>query len=277
MQIYKDMSIGTAKPTKEEMQGIVHHMIDVVSPSEVFSCADYKTMAQKILTSVYGRGMIPIFCGGTGLYLDSVISGNPFSSPASDEKIKNSLIEELNEKGIDHLHKRLTEIDPESAEKIHKNNVKRVIRALEIYLVSGKTKTEWDLESKNFESDYHTVIIGLDYKDRDILYSRCDKRVDIMIEEGLEAEVRALYDKGLICDLTTAGQAIGYKEFVPYFEKKINLDDVIESIKLNTRHYVKRQLTWFKRYENINWVYPDIEKDFESLTDTCLEIINSHL
>lgn len=256
MQIYRHMDIGTAKPTIDEMLGIPHHMIDIVEPYDNFSCADYTLTAKRCIDDIRSRGKIPVLCGGTGLYLDSVLTDNRFAEHTSDSEIRT----ELARFSLDELHVQLQMIDPDSASLIHKNNVKRVIRALEIYRLTGKTKTQWDIESRISDNEYNAVIIGLDYRDRNTLYDRINLRVDLMIESGLVDEVESL-DINKLSE-STAGQAIGYKEVIGYLKNEYSYDEMIEKIKLNTRRYAKRQLTWFRRNKNINWYYnEDFDKE----------------
>ncbi len=257
MQIYRGMDIGTAKPTKEELASIPHHLIDIKNPNENFSCADYQILAKNIIDDIIKRGKTPIFCGGTGLYLDSVLEIPSFSENARDEEYRAYLENLASEKGVDFIHKMLQEIDPESAEAIHKNNVKRVIRALEIYKATGKTKSELDKESKKVLPPYDSCVFFLCAKDRDLLYDRIEKRVDIMINDGLLDEARRLYDGGFLKESYTSYGAIGYKEFIPYFEGVSSLEACIEELKKSTRHYAKRQLTWFSRHENYHKILVD--------------------
>ena len=252
MQIYKEMDVGTAKVTAEEMRGVPHHLVSIVSPHEEFSCADYAAAARKAIEDIASRGKLPVFCGGTGLYLDSVLKNTEFSAAGKDEEYRAYL---ENECSPETLHRMLSEVDPESAAAIHQNNVKRVIRALEIYRVTGKTKTEWDAISRLTESPYDSVIIGLNYRSRETLYSRIDRRVDIMMEEGLLDEVRRLDTPEFRG--STASQAIGYKEILSYFDGGCTLTDAVEAIKQYSRNYAKRQLTWFGKNKDIRWIYPD--------------------
>ncbi len=270
MQIYRYMDIGTAKPTLAEREGIPHHMMDIITPDKDFSCTDYSSLAAEKVKDVVGRGKIPIFCGGTGLYLDSVIRGvrddSAYEDPAFREKMQDIAAGEGNE----HLHAMLREIDPISADAIHPNNVKRVIRALEVYHTSGKTKTELDEISVSRESEYEPLIIGLRCDDRDLLYERINLRVDIMIRDGLLDEVKALLDMGYLDSKTTAGQAIGYKELVGYFRGDKSLDDAIEEIKMSSRRYAKRQMTWFNSKKNVKWISIDDDhqiKTFEEIVN----------
>ena len=272
MQIYRGMTVGTAAVTEEEMQGIPHHLIGFVSPLESFSCADYAEAAGRVIEEIHKRGKLPILCGGTGLYLDTVLKGTRLSEAGKDEEYREELLRLSNEE----LHRRLSEIDPESAAKTHPNNVKRVIRALEIYHVTGKTKTQWDNESRTEGSVYDAKIIGLDFRDREKLYERINRRVDMMLENGLEAEVKSLDCAEFRC--STAGQAIGYKEMLRYLDGHITLSEAAEDIKKASRNYAKRQLTWFRANPNIGMIYPDEcpeNKDkFEFIVNSAINIIN---
>lgn len=252
MQIYKGMDIGTAKVTEEEKRGVQHHLVDAVSPESSFSCADYSALAKAKIEEISARGSVPIFCGGTGLYLDSVLKNTEFSAAGKDDAYRNMLETEYTPS---ELHGILAEVDPESAAAIHENNVKRVIRALEIYHVTGKTKTEWDKLSRIAESPYSATVIGLDYRSRETLYSRIDKRVDLMMVAGLADEVKALDSPGFRA--STASQAIGYKEMLEYFDGRFTYDEAVAAIKQYSRNYAKRQLTWFSRNKDVNWIYPD--------------------
>ena len=267
MQIYRDMNIGTAKPSLDERRGIPHHLFDVSSPEDEFSCADYKTLAEKAIKDVAKRGKTPIFCGGTGLYLSSVLRGGDLSP-----NIPAGIRERLEMRSPDENWDELLSVDPEAAALTHKNNVKRVIRALEIYHGTGKTKTEWDKLSLEVEPPYDALIFGLDYKNRDILYERINKRVDIMMNEGLEAEVRSIAPHlG-----KTASQAIGYKELLMYINGELPYGDAVELLKKNTRNYAKRQLTWFRRDPNVIWSYPD-EDSSDDIFENIVNIAKKHL
>ena len=239
MQIYRGMDIGTAKPTREEMAEVVHHMIDVADPCDNYSCADYSHEASRILADILSRGKTPIFCGGTGLYLESVLYEGAYSSPEADEALR----EKLWAKTAEENHAELMKVDPEAAAAIHPNNRKRVIRALEIYLVSGKTKTEWDKENTRGTLKEGAEIYVLTASDREALYKRIDTRVDLMLEAGLLDEVKRL----ALDPATTAGQAIGYKELNGYFAGQATLDEAVDKIKQASRNYAKRQLTWWER------------------------------
>ncbi|MBR5452880.1 MAG: tRNA (adenosine(37)-N6)-dimethylallyltransferase MiaA [Clostridia bacterium] len=258
MQIYRGMDIGTAKATPEE-QGIVpHHMTDIIDPSVSYSCADYARDASAAIDDIISRGKLPVICGGTGLYLNALLFGSGTADMEFDEGYRASLeaIAEA-EGGRDELFRMLTEIDSAAAESIHKNNVKRVIRALEINHSAGITKAEWDRRSLDREKKYDTVIIGLNYRSREELYRRIEERVDIMIEDGLIAETERLFKAGMLDESYTASQAIGYKEILPYVKGECSLETAAEELKKATRRYAKRQLTWFCANEEINWIYPD--------------------
>lgn len=272
MQIYRGLDIGTAKPTKAEQAEVRHHMIDICEPTENFSAAEFAERAHKVIADVQSRGKKAVLCGGTGLYLDTVLGRLDFGEIESDEKLRGELIAFAEKNGADALHERLREIDQQAAEKIHKNNVRRVARAIEIYELTGKTKTEHDRAAIS-DSPYESLIIGLDYDDREVLYNRINRRVDAMIEAGLEGEVRSLVSRGLLSAESTAGQAIGYKEMLGYIAGDCSLGDAVEKIKLGTRRYAKRQLTWLRRNPSINWLYPDRLCDFQSLVGEAEKII----
>ena len=246
MQIYRGMDIGTAKASVAEQQGVPHHLLDVAEITEGFSAGRFMELAKEKIAEIHGRGKTPIICGGTGLYIELLLTGKQLSENTADEKLREELLQFANEQGNDALHARLAELDPKSAENIHPNNVKRVVRALEIALTTGSTKSEADEKSREGENPYDPTIIRLTYADREELYQKINLRVRRMFEEGLENEVRTLCAKGLR-ETPTASQAIGYKEFYPYFDGEISLEQVEEDICRNTRRYAKRQETWFSR------------------------------
>lgn len=260
MQIYKDMNIGTAKATEEERGRVRHHMIDFLSPDESYSAEDYRASAMDVLHDVEGRGKLPLFVGGTGLYMDTVIRGSELASPPSSEELKQRLLAVSNtDEEREALWQRLYEVDPDSAEKTHRNNVRRVIRALEIYELTGKTKTYFDNLTKAQTPDVKVGMITLDFHNRDNLYKRVDLRVDQMMDEGLLDEVTALYKGGILKKGTTAAQAIGYKEIISYIDGESTLSEAVEFLKLSTRRYAKRQLTWFRHNTDAMRLYVDRE------------------
>lgn len=251
MQIYKQMDIGTAKPDEEEMQGIKHYMIDEVSPFESFSVNDFVIRAKKYIGEIHAKGKIPIVAGGTGLFVDSLINNVSFTKTEKDPGLRKTLEDEAEKYGNVYVHEKLKRIDPESAERIHPNNLKRVIRAIEIYETSGITMTEQNKRSLLEPSPYDISMLGLTAP-REYLYERINKRVDVMLEKGLIDEVKSLKASGL--DLTyNSMQGIGYKETLLYLDGKLTLDELGEKIKTESRRYAKRQITWFKRYDGIKW------------------------
>lgn len=276
MQIYKEMNIGTAKPSLDEQATVVHHLFDFADPNESFSCADYIPLAKKVVEDIISRGKMPVFCGGTGLYLDRFLSGAEFEETEIDEKFRRDMENFANEFGKEALHNKLREIDPVSANEIHPNNVKRVIRALEIYKTSGRTKSELDKESKNKESDYRSIQIGIRYDDREILYGRINRRVDKMMEDGLLEETQMLFKNGVFETNSTAAQAIGYKELLTYFNGKRELKDAVDDLKMATRRYAKRQMTWFSSHGEVQWIFAD-GKTISDLADEAEKIIREGL
>lgn len=247
MQIYKYMDIGTAKPTEYEQQRVKHHMIDIVHPNTDYSVADFKCEAKKCIDEIIEKGKLPILCGGTGLYVDSIIKNVEFSEEKRDETYRKSLQKMAEENGVEAVYELLKKADKEEAEKVHPNNLKRVIRALEICKTTGRTKTETDKEALGNE-EYDASVYFLN-PDREVLYNRINKRVDMMIKDGLVDEVKGLLDMGIRRD-STAMQAIGYKELISYIDGEMSLSDAIDKIKQESRRYAKRQITWFKRNKN---------------------------
>ena len=262
MQIYRGMKTGTAAPDESEMRGIKHHMIACVDPSEKYSCADYVRDAGGIAEDVIGRGKLPVFCGGTGLYIESFIYNNPFSPEIPEEIIK-----EVDLLSDAEAYEKLQAEGPQSAAEIHPNNVKRVKRALAIALGTGKTKTYWDAGSPK-EPAYDVRMILLFPRDRVFLYQRINERVEGMFERGLEDEARALYKKAG----QTASGAIGYKELFEYFDGKVTLEEAKETIKQNTRRYAKRQITWFSRYRDAEFFYIN-ETPYEQILQAAVKKI----
>ena len=261
MQIYRGMDIGTAKATEEERAAIPHHMIDILPPNAPYSAADYGEDAYRTACALTARGVTPIFCGGTGLYLNAACTALHENAPMADEAIRARLTAiGQSEEGKTQLFERLTALDPEEAQKTHKNNVRRVVRALEIYELTGKPKSLFDRESKAASPRIRLLPILLDFRDRQLLYRRIEARVDDMMANGLAAEVRALFEKGLLAPDTTAGQAIGYKELYAYAVLgTVGRETAMAELKTATRRYAKRQLTWFRAMEGILTVCPDRE------------------
>lgn len=260
MQIYKYMDIGTAKATEEEQKRAPHHMIDFLSPKESYSAEDYRADAMKVLHGIESRGKLPLFVGGTGLYMDTVMRGVQLESPPSSDELKEKLMAMADdEESREKLWQRLKEIDPASAEKTHKNNVRRVVRALEIYELTGKTKTYFDELTKAAKPEITVGMITLDFHNRDNLYARVDLRVEQMMREGLLSEVESLYRSGTLVKGTTAAQAIGYKEIISYLDGECTLDEAVEFLKLSSRRYAKRQLTWFRHNEDAVRLFVDRE------------------
>lgn len=270
MYIYKDLTIGTAKPTIEEMQGITHHIIDVAEPNEDFNVINYRDIAKGVIEDFRNKNLLPIAVGGTGFYIDSLVSNYSYGSATHSDKIRNELDEELNKFGKEYLYNRLQSISPDSASKLHPNDTVRVIRALEICL-QNNTST---IVHKNNEQPLlqKPLLIGLTM-DRETLYNHINLRVDIMLKNGLLDEVKRLYDLGYRPDTHQSMKGIGYKEIVDYFDGKVTFDEAIDKLKQHTRNYAKRQITWFKRNKDIIWF--DVEKDSD-IVDKIIQIYNNN-
>lgn len=251
MQIYKYMDIGSAKPTKEEMQGIEHYMIDFVEPNIRYSVADYKKEAEKNIEKILSEGKTPIVVGGTGLYIDSLIYGIEYNDIKLDENYRKKLELIVENEGLENLYNKAMQIDSDAMKKISKNDKKRILRVLEIYHETGKTKTELEIESRKKGVPYEYIVFAINM-DREKLYERINKRVDKMIEKGLVDEVKNLISQ--YSELPTAIQGLGYKETKEFLDKKISKDEMIEKIKLETRRYAKRQLTWFRKNKQTIWL-----------------------
>ena len=251
MQIYKYMDIGTAKPTLEEQKEVKHHLIDFVEPNQRYSVAEYKKDAEKSIEEILSKGKTPIIVGGTGLYVDSLIYGIEYPEIELDEEYRKQLEKEIEEKGLESLYNKAKEIDSKAMEKISPNDKKRIMRVLEIYIATGKTKTEQEIESRTHEVKYDYKVFAIKM-DREKLYERINKRVDMMIEKGLIEEVQNIlkkYDK-----FPTAMQGLGYKEVVEYLDGKTTKEEMIDKIKMQTRRYAKRQITWFKKNKQTIWI-----------------------
>ena len=272
MQIYKDMNIATAKPTIEEMCGIKHHLIDFLNPGETYSVGQYVLDAENAISDILSRNKTPIVCGGTGLYVDSLINGINFTEDSSDDKIRNELYQIAETEGIDYLLNVLKEFDPDSYENLsQQRNLRRIIRAIEFYKATGKTITQQNIESQNTSSKFDYLIIGLNADDRQFLYDRINRRVDLMIESGLIEETKSVLQMNLS---DTSIKAIGYKELIPYINNQSTLDDCIEKLKMETRRYAKRQLTWFRRNKMINWIYIDRYSSLNDIVKVAVDIID---
>ncbi len=274
MQIYKSMNIGTAKPDMEERRGIVHHMMDIIEPWETYSVARYVSEASAVIDSICARNNMPIVVGGTGLYVDSLLRGMDFAAQPSDEEYRKSLEELADNEGGERLLAMLREVDPEQAGKLHENDRKRIIRALEVYHVTGECISEHNRKTKDYPKKYDACIIGMTYRNREVLYDRINMRVDKMLKDGILDELRALLLSG-IDKTVTAFQAIGYKELMPYIEGQCTLEEAGESLKQATRRYAKRQLTWFRRNPDINWIYADEMENFSDLLHASTNFIRS--
>ncbi len=273
MQIYRRMDIGTAKPTEADRRAVPHHLIDVAEPSTAFSCAEYVTLAQKVIEDIDAREKLPIICGGTGLYLDALLRGGGFAEESAvDPALRQSLFDYAAEHGNHALHERLRAVDPESAEATHENNVKRVVRALEIYESTGVTKTELDRRSQEFESPYRAAVFGLRYSDRALLYRRIDRRVDEMLAQGLLTETKQLCTEGVFASNVTAAQAIGYKELLRHLSGEQPLTEAVEELKRATRRYAKRQITWFGAKSYVRWIDVSEEKSVSEIAEEILRI-----
>ncbi len=263
MQIYKDMDIGTAKPSKEEMQGIKHYLLDFVEPSQRYSVADFKKDAEKAIEEILSKGKVPIIVGGTGLYVDSLIYGIEYQNIQFDEQYRAELEKRVEQEGLEKLYDEAKKIDPQAMEKISSNDQKRILRVLEIYKATGKNKTEQEAESRKngVKYDYKVFAINMD---REKLYERINKRVDIMIEQGLIQEVKELLQK--YDEFPTAMQGLGYKEVVQYLQRTISKEEMINKVKMETRRYAKRQITWFKKNKQTIWIGPhDLQRILDEI------------
>lgn len=268
MQIYKELSVATAKPTQKEMDGIPHHLIDFLPVGEEFSLCEYLNQAKSRIGEILQRGNLPIVCGGTGLYFSSLLDDVKLSDEERDPVLRQS----FETKSSDELHEMLRAVDFESAEKLHPNNRGRIIRALEVYHKTGIPISEHQKRSKLHPSPYHAAVIGLDFKDRAKLYERIELRVDAMLKDGLVEEVGSVWEGPVS---KTASQAIGYKELVLYLEGRLSLQEAVALIKQETRRYAKRQLTWFRRDKRIHWIYLD-DGSFDEINRKALEILTEY-
>lgn len=263
MQIYKGMPIATAAPTKEEKKEAVHYLTEFLEPTEKFSVADYILKAKEIAEDIHNRGKMPILVGGTGLYVNCLIDGIKFSEEKNDSAVRKSLEDEYDKIGGEEMLSRLAVFDKETADRLSANDKKRIVRAFEVYRVTGVTLSRQKEISREDGSPFFSTIIGIAYNDREKLYERINLRVEKMLSQGLLEEAKA-FDFG-----PTSSQAIGHKEFKPYFEGKISLEEAVENLKKETRHYAKRQMTWFRKRTDVNWIYADSE----NVLNRAIEII----
>ncbi len=269
MQIYKGIDISTAKPTREEKKGIPHHMMDFLDVTESFSVAEYQRMAGECIMDIHSRGKLPVVVGGTGLYIDTLLNNIRLSEDSFDEALREKLLARVENEGIESLLSELESIDPDYAAKMHPNNVKRIVRALEVWYSSGITMTQ-QIENSRTESPYEVLYLGLDATDREYLYNRINLRVDIMLENGLEAEAREYLS---LSDTATSSQAIGCKELRPYFDGELTLGQAADNLRQATRRYAKRQLTWFRRNKEINWLFIDTFSSKQAMYEKAFTII----
>ena len=271
MQVYRYMDIGTAKPTIEEQQGIVHHMINVAEPEEAFSVSRYCTMATPIVDDILRRGKTAIIAGGTGLYMDALIKGNAFAPYPSTGR-RQELEARADREGIEVLMEELQQIDPDTAARLHLSDRKRIIRALEIWLETGETMTAHNLKTQAIPPRYCPLWLGLDFEDRKQLYSRIDLRVDIMLQMGLVEEIRSLLERG-IPPKCTAMQAIGYKEFVLALQGQGTIEEAADLVRQSSRRYAKRQLTWFRRNPDMHWLTRSVAHGSEEIIEKARQVI----
>lgn len=272
MQIYKGMDIASAKPTEEEKRGVPHHLMDFLEPTEPFSVADYAVLARKSIEDIHERGKLPIICGGTGLYINTLIDNIEFDDTGSDPAYRAELTALAAERGAGYLREMLMAVDPQSAAELHENNMKRIIRALEVYRLSGKTMTELKARSRLNPSPYEPCMMMIDFP-REVLYERIDRRVDMMLEAGLVGEAREFFTHD---DYATAAQAIGYKELKPYLDGEQSLDECVERLKRETRRYAKRQLTWFKKDSRIEHISAENDVKYEEIIKNAKKLVKKY-
>lgn len=274
MQIYRGMDIGTAKPTAAERQGVPHHLLDICAPGEPFSVARYVELADAAAQDVLSRGMVPIVAGGTGLYMDALIECSTFSGDETDLSVREKYQRMAAERGNEAVHACLAKVDPEGAERLHPNNLKRVIRALEVYEQTGMTIDAFNRLHKRPAPKYAALKIGICPAERQTLYDRIDRRVDQMLADGLLEETKRLLDSGALAG--TAAQAIGYKELLGYLQGDAPLADCVALLKQRSRNYAKRQLTWLKRDDNIHWIYYNNGEELPAILQEATEYLQKH-
>ena len=274
MQVYRGMDIGTAKPTAEEMGGVPHHMLDVADPWENYSVARYVQDAVPVVDDILERGKLPIIAGGTGLYIDNLVAGREFAPFPADSGLRETLQRRAREEGLPALLHELRQVDPEAADRLHPNDEKRIIRALEVYQATGKTITQHDRESRAIPDRYAPLTIALNFRERPWLWERIDRRVDQMMAQGLEGEVRGLLAQG-IPSTCTAMQAIGYKELAAAILTGRPVREGAEEVKLRSRQYAKRQLTWFRRNKEAHWIVWEREPDFSAAVQDSARLVHA--
>ncbi len=273
MQIYKGMDIGTAKPTDLEMQGVSHHLIDFLPCDKEFSVAEYVALAKEKIADIHASGKLPFLVGGTGLYVSSLLSGTRFVEQKSDPTLREALRQKLERDGGEALLRELATFDEETAKKLHPNDALRIIRAIEIYKLTGVTMAQHVANSKTANSPYETLMFGMTYRNRDALYEKINARVDKMLKAGLLDEARKVLASN---GSKTAMNAICYKELAPYLRGECSLEEAVENLKMQTRRYAKRQLTWFRRDERIKWIFLDDYSNFADVVNFCAEIIDDY-
>lgn len=272
MQVYKEMNIATAKPTVEEQEGVPHHLMDFLPPDAAYSVSDYVQDAHRVIAEIAARKKQPILVGGTGLYYSALLDNIQFTETETNYALRAKLTQEAEADGGEALYQKLLLIDPEAAKEIHPHNFVRLVRALELYETTGKTLSQLKQESRKQPSPYQSTVIGLTYRNRQMLYDRINLRVDLMVQAGLLQEAQQVLQRS---DLKTALNAIGYKELLPYFQGNDSLDSCLERIKQESRHYAKRQLTWFRRDERIHWLYVDETASFDELFENAKKILEN--
>ncbi|MBR3908354.1 MAG: tRNA (adenosine(37)-N6)-dimethylallyltransferase MiaA, partial [Clostridia bacterium] len=270
MQIYKGIHVASAAPDEDEMQGIPHHLIEFLELNEEFSVADYVKLAREKIKEINSRGKLPVIVGGTGLYISSLLYNIEFTDHDVDQDLRSELEAKFDAVGGEEMLRKLSSFDSDSANRLHPNNRRRIIRAFEVYLQTGKTITEQNILSKQNKSEIEPLIIGINFTDRQKLYDRINLRVDLMINNGLLDEAKLTYN---MRNNKGAFQAIGHKELYDYFDGNLNLEQAVENLKMQTRRYAKRQLTWFKRVENVRWFYPDNEDYLDNIITTCEQFL----
>ena len=274
MQIYRGMTVGTAAPTEKEMDGVPHHMVAVADPQEQWSAARYTEMAVPIIDDILARGKVPVLVGGTGLWLDALIKGHGFAGGHAGGAVRKQLEQRLAQEGIGPILEQLRQVDPDSAQRLHPSDEKRILRALEVYLETGKTITAHNEETKKIPPRYDAIWIGLQFERREDMRALIDRRVDNMVDEGLLEEVQGLLQSGLDRKSTSL-QAIGYKEFLGVLDGTATIQEALDEVKLRSRQYAKRQLTWLRRNEAIHWIYWDKERNFERALQVSTEILTA--